>query len=384
MVLATIAPIFVGYIIIKLVYLTKKCLDDKSSTSIKKPLVIGISIIVLFSSIFTGYTFYQTTTTQSYNFVPNYYNVQWQNAMSWVKDNTSPDSVFASWWDYGYWIQAIGERATVTDGGNVITYWNYLMGRHVLVGDNQKDALEFLYNHNVNYLLIDSSDIRKYGAYSSIGSDKDYDKFSVVHTLLLDPQQVQETTNTTTSFYKGDMGLDEDITYTINETIYFFPQSQSAIYGILVTTNKNNTIDEVNILIFNKGAITPLPLRYAQYNENYYDFGKGLNGTIKIISRVNNSGNLYSNGALIYSSPRVSKTLFTHLYLLDDPTNKFSNFKISHIEPNILTQTNDIFFYDPIGIVGPIKIWSVTYSGNEQLKEEYIDIDPDKYLDWKL
>jgi len=66
-------------------------------------------------------------------------------------------------------LQSIGERATVLDGGNAIVYWNYLMGRHVLTGDNQKDALEFLYNHNTTHLLIDSSDIGKYGAYSSIG-----------------------------------------------------------------------------------------------------------------------------------------------------------------------------------------------------------------------
>ena len=388
MVLASVAPIFVGYLIVKLIYSLK--LNEMSITGYKdnigiaKVLTISLCLIVIISSIFTGYTFYQTTTTQSYNFVPNYYNIQWQKSMDWTRNNTPVKSVFASWWDYGYWIQAIGERATITDGGNVITYWNYLMGRHVLTGDNQEDALEFLYNHNAGYLLIDSSDIGKYGAYSSIGSDKYYDRFSVVHTLLLDPQQTQESKDTIVAFYKGGMGLNEDITYTINETTYFFPQSQSAIYGIITTINKNNSIDKVDILIFNKGTITPLPLRYAQYNENYYDFGNGLNGTIKIISRIDGSGNLYTNGALLYISPRVTKTLFFHLYILDDPTNKFSNFKISHIEPNIFTQTNDIFFYDPIGLIGPIKIWSIIYSGDEEYKEEYIDTDPTKYLDWKL
>jgi len=82
---------------------------------------------------------------------------------------------FGHWWDYGYWVQSIGKRATVLDGGNAITYWNYLMGRYVLTGNNQDDALEFLYNHNTTHLLIDSSDIGKYGAFSSIGSDESYD-----------------------------------------------------------------------------------------------------------------------------------------------------------------------------------------------------------------
>ena len=93
---------------------------------------------------------------------------------------------------------------------------------------------------------------------------------------------------------------------------------------------------------------------------------------------------MYSGGALIYSSPRVTKTLFSHLYLLNDPTNKFPNFKLSHSEPNIFTRDDSIFYYDSVGIVGPIKIWSISYSGNEEFVQEYIDTDPTKYLDWKL
>ncbi len=389
MVLASVVPIFVGYLIVKLVYNVKANSPDitgnRNRDDIGLPKILGISllIIVLLSSVFTGYTFYQVSTIQSYNMVPGYYNIQWQNAMDWVRDTTQPDAVFAHWWDYGYWIQAIGERATITDGGNVITYWNYLMGRHVLTGNNQEDALEFLYNHEADYLLIDSTDIGKYGAYSSIGSNKDYDRFSIVSTMLLDTEQTHETANSVAYFYNGRIGLDEDIIYKTNETSYFFPQSQSVIYGILVTEN-NNTIEKVEALIFNKGTLTSIPLRYAQNEYEYYDAGIGLNGTIKIIPRVDNLGNLYPKGALLYVSPRVTKTLFSHLYLLDDPTNKFSNFELSRVEPNIFTQDNSIFYYDPVGIIGPIKIWSIIYSGNEKFKQEYLDIDSTKYLDWKL
>lgn len=389
MVLASVVPIFVGYLIVKLVYAVKadgpdiSGQRDEDDIGLARILSLFLLAIVLISSIFTGYTFYQTSTAHSYNMVPNYYNIQWQNAMDWVRDTTPTDAVFAHWWDYGYWIQAMGERATVTDGGNVITYWNYLMGRHVLTGDNQEDALEFLYNHEADYLLIDSTDIGKYGAYSSIGSDKDYDRFSTVSTMLLDPQQIHETADSVTYFYKGGMGLDEDIAYKTNETSYFFPQSQSAIYGVSVTIN-NNTIKNIDIIIFNKGSITSIPLRYAQNEYGYYDTGIGLNGTVKIIPRIDNLGNMYPDGALLYISPRVSKTLFSHLYLLDDPVNKFNNFELSRVEPNILTQDNKIFYYDPVGIVGPIKIWSIIYSGSEKLKQEYIDTDSTKYLDWKL
>jgi len=42
----------------------------------------------------------------------------WYKAMTWIRENTEEDAVIISWWDYGYWIQGIGNRKTVVDGGN--------------------------------------------------------------------------------------------------------------------------------------------------------------------------------------------------------------------------------------------------------------------------
>jgi asparagine N-glycosylation enzyme membrane subunit Stt3 len=36
-------------------------------------------------------------------------NIQWQSAMAWVRNNTAENSVFSHWWDYGYWVQSLGE-----------------------------------------------------------------------------------------------------------------------------------------------------------------------------------------------------------------------------------------------------------------------------------
>ena len=35
--------------------------------------------------------------------------------MSWVRENTSEDAVFSHWWDYGYWITTMSDRATLAD-----------------------------------------------------------------------------------------------------------------------------------------------------------------------------------------------------------------------------------------------------------------------------
>ena len=38
-------------------------------------------------------------------------NNDWVNALHWISNNTPKDSVIAAWWDYGYWITTIGNRA---------------------------------------------------------------------------------------------------------------------------------------------------------------------------------------------------------------------------------------------------------------------------------
>ena len=43
----------------------------------------------------------------------------WIDALNWIKNNTPKDAVIVSWWDYGYWISVIGERASVADGATL-------------------------------------------------------------------------------------------------------------------------------------------------------------------------------------------------------------------------------------------------------------------------
>ena len=41
----------------------------------------------------------------------------WPDTFEWIKNNTPKGSVVGSWWDYGYWIQTLGERASLADNG---------------------------------------------------------------------------------------------------------------------------------------------------------------------------------------------------------------------------------------------------------------------------
>lgn len=391
MVLAPIAAIFVGY------FLVESISSFFRSEKNKRVFWGVISAILILSTIFIIMTFYREAKSASYSMVPSMYNQQWQKAMDWVRNETPKDSVFGHWWDYGYWVQSIGERATITDGGNAITFWNYWMGRLVLTGNNQKDALEFLYNHNATYFLIDSSDIGKYGAFSSIGSDENYDRYSWTSAFILDQSQIQETNGKITYVYGNVVPLDEDLTITENGQEIFLPSGQTMIIGGVVSLTNNQSVSVVAEQPFVVAAYGnkqyKIKVRYLKIGEEFVDFKNGVEGTVYLFPSIvaSHQGNQISNlGAMMYLSPRLMRGMLAQKYILNDPFNNFKNFEVAHIESSPVVSilrsqevsVPEFVYYQ--GIQGPIIIWKIKYTGNEKLKQEYIDRDPSKYLSWQL
>ncbi len=391
MTLGPISAIFIGYIIIESFESFRKTKDETY-----KVLIGFIVFLIILSSIFAFWTFYNQIKAESYSFVPSPYNNQWQKAMEWVRDETPKDAVFAHWWDYGYWLQSIGDRATVVDGGNAIVLWNYYMGRLVLTGDNQKDALDFLYNHNATHMLIDSSDIGKYGAFSSIGSNKEYDRYSWIGTFLLDEKQTQETNNQTLLVYTGGVSSDEDLTINQSGKEIFLPGQKSGVGAIIVPNQKTeggvNFEQPYTIMVYN-GKQYKVNLRYLSVEGKFMDFKDGIEACAYIFPRIDSKGQgveKNSIGAAMYLSPRLMRGFLAQKYILDDPFNKFPNFKVVHSEPSFIVDIlnsqgmnlPEFVYYQ--GIQGPIKIWSIKYTGNEKIEQKYLDTDPGKYLEWVL
>jgi len=390
LVLAPFATIFVGYLIVEL---TNKGIKDGKE---KKYLFGFLAIIILVIGIFTFTMMYREIKGASYSMIPTVYNQQWQKAMNWTREETPKDAVFGHWWDYGYWVQSIGERATVLDGGNGITFWNYYMGRLVLTGDNQKDALEFLYAHNTTHLLIDSTDIGKYGAFSSIGSNENYDRYSWIQSMILDESQTHETNESINYVYGGVIPLDEDMKIVDNGKEVFLPMGKAAAIGTVLSFDKKGnemTPVQPSIVFVNSEKQYLVKVRYLYINERFIDFGSGIGATVYTFPSLINSANglrINQMGAMMYLSPRVMKGMLAQKYILEDPFNKFPNFKIDHIESSFVTESlraqgasNSEFIYYQ-GVQGPIKIWKIEYTGKEAFKPEYIDKDASKYLSWKL
>ncbi|MBD3252342.1 hypothetical protein GF386_01275 [Candidatus Pacearchaeota archaeon] len=391
MVLAAIVPIFQASLIVVSIEKFKESKED-----FWRIIWGAFAALVIILSLFVFVSYYNTVKTQAYNFIPSHYNQQWQKAMDWVREETPKDAVFAHWWDYGYWLQSIGNRATVLDGGNAIAYWNYLMGRLVLTGDNQKDSLEFLYNHNATHLLIDSTDIGKYGAFSSIGSDENYDRYSWIGTFLLDEKQTTETNNQTIFAYKGGIALDGDMIIEKDGKEILLPKQKSAVLGFIVPFSgkeDSSNMKQPSAIMFYNGVQHKVDLRYIAVGDNFLDFGSGIEACLYIIPKLDQQGNSVSAnpmGAAIFLSPKLLKGYLAQKYILDDPFNNFENFELVHTQQSLVIknlESQGMDLPDLVhfrGIQGPIKIWEIKYTGDEEKRQEYLDTDYSKYLDWRL
>jgi asparagine N-glycosylation enzyme membrane subunit Stt3 len=348
---------------------------QRSSEEFLKLMTGILLILVLISSIVSLIGAYNLTMNQAKFTTPSA-NQQWQKAMEWVRTDTPADSIFLHWWDYGYWVQTLGERATVADGGHSEgAFGDHTIGRYVLTTDRPETALSFMKTWDATHLLIDPTDIGKYGAYSKIGSGPDgTDRFSWIPSMISDPSEIQETRDSQIRLYRGGGFIDEDILYQTNEGQVFLPEGKAAIAGASVRIGENEISQPIGIFVYNNQQIE-IPLRYAYYEENLVDFGGGLEAAIRIIPRVSaNSANtgydFDTEGALIYLSPKTMKSLVVQLYILNDAFDKYPTLKIAHSQPDPSVEffnsqgagIKDLVYFR--GINGPIKIWKISIPGN--------------------
>jgi asparagine N-glycosylation enzyme membrane subunit Stt3 len=374
MVLASVTPIVVAYLIYRIIELSFKEKEDLTKT-----ILIIFAIAICLAGIFSFYAYYENTKYNAENFAPNIYTQQWQKAMSWVRENTNENTtVFAHWWDYGYWVQSIGKRATILDGGNAITYWNYLMGRHVLTGTSEQEALEFLYPHNATHLLIDSTDIGKYTAFSSIGSDENYDRFSWISTFMIDETQTQELKNETTYVYPGTVLVDEDILINQNGKTTLIPRKKAYLIGVLIKVNETIFTQAEGIYYYN-GLQYRVPLKYLHISgsNQTIEFENGIDAGAFIYPQYSNN-EINPIGAMFYLSNRTINSNLIRMYLFGEESNYF---KLEYSEDDYVISAlksqgyNLGDFIEYSGFRGPIKIWNISYPKEIKYNLEYLQTD---------
>lgn len=361
-----------GYLTINLKQMLAKTKDELWRILIIASLII-ISLLLIIA--FNGFL---NSTVEQAKYTGPSANEQWQRSMEWVRNNTSQGSIFLHWWDYGHWVTALGKRPVVTDGGHAIDYWDHLIGRYLLTTPYPKTAYSFMKTHNVSYLLIDPTDLGKYGAYSLIGSDESgKDRYDGVPVMAIDERLTKETSSGKTRVYQGGMYLSDDISYQTEEGLVFLPQGKAAIIGTVIETKEDSMVQPKAVYLYNNKQ-TKIPLRYVYINNTLLDFGSGLEAIAYIIPSFDGQ-RINQFGAVLYLSPKVSSGLFARIYLLDNAFKDYDSLELVHTQShpfieNLRQYGYDYgeFLYTSGTFIGPIKIWKADYPEDTQVHEEFL------------
>jgi dolichyl-diphosphooligosaccharide--protein glycosyltransferase len=119
-------------------------------------LILLIAIIPTFWTAVRGSYQPATIVTSSIPTAPSAGNElkyqDWLEALSWMRLNTPSSSVVFAWWDYGYWITALGNRTTIADNGTQNSTQIGMIAQTFL--DNITMAIPNLQRYNASYVAI--------------------------------------------------------------------------------------------------------------------------------------------------------------------------------------------------------------------------------------
>lgn len=70
-------------------------------------------------------------------------NDAWYDSLTKIKEESAPNAIINSWWDFGHWFKYIGDRAVTFDGTSQNTAMAHWIG-YVLITDNEEKAAGIL------------------------------------------------------------------------------------------------------------------------------------------------------------------------------------------------------------------------------------------------
>jgi asparagine N-glycosylation enzyme membrane subunit Stt3 len=193
----------------------------------------------------------------SYNSNKNFYSSvthEWNEATDWMLANTTEDSVFTHWWDYGYWVQGMGNRTTTLDGGNYYVDRDHLIGRYLFASRiyqngtyDMSEPATYLVNDSgsPDYFLILDDDVLKFVQMGRIG------KRPVYYTVGTFSEEIENTLNIENSTLFPEL-------LTFNSIYGAYPVQEDFIY---------------NNFIFKSASTYILSIIYP-YNPTYQGLGR--------------------------------------------------------------------------------------------------------------
>ncbi|MGD0688617.1 MAG: STT3 domain-containing protein [Candidatus Bathyarchaeia archaeon] len=149
----------------------------------------------------------------------------WLEALSWMRQNTPTGSVVFAWWDYGYWITALGDRRTLADNGTQNSTQIAVIAQTFL--DNITMAIPNLEKYNVSYVAIfitpsggsqggyqGFGEDGKWYWMARIGNNTMWNNYKVIYTETVTATQTGSTSSSYTQLLQDSKGK-----FVSNDTI---------------------------------------------------------------------------------------------------------------------------------------------------------------------
>ncbi len=230
---------------------------SKKISILKVPILLMIIFIVLpvalqghIRSYGMGQSQYVLTYQEALSY-PLGFTKGWQDALAWLKNNTKPDEVVISWWDYGYWMQTGAGKITMADGLTINSTQIRLIARS-FIGPEER-MLNLASEFNATYVVVDIP--------SEVGQFSGGGKWVAMAWIAGEFQHSPYRPDEARKWFAQDLrkffvydrttGRSVPTDYTLNTTL--FKMALSAIGGVklhyfdLVHVGKNNGYAEVAI-----------------------------------------------------------------------------------------------------------------------------------------
>ncbi|MFP3975607.1 MAG: STT3 domain-containing protein [Chloroflexota bacterium] len=115
--------------------------------------LVGLALVVISAAVYLE--------ADDQNSGQRYMTTSWWQALNWISEETPRDAVAFTWWDWGYPIEAVGERATVSDGGHGKSARKLLKTGTVFFTADEKVARDEIYGFDS---VEDAEKVRQYSS----------------------------------------------------------------------------------------------------------------------------------------------------------------------------------------------------------------------------
>ncbi|MBR9681017.1 MAG: hypothetical protein GOU98_04315, partial [Candidatus Altiarchaeota archaeon] len=226
----------------------------------------------------------------------------WFENARWMDFNVPEGEPVTTWWDYGYWIQTVGNTVSLGDGGNVGpgNEINWYTGRF-FANDDYENATAWADEWNLTYFTVDAAMLPKFWAYSTLGGLS-----NVLNQLSY--QQNYPTEFGLVPVYAGvsdDYGPVAVAEITIgNEPTYLLGR---IINGVISWVG---VIDEFSYFS-NQGALVCDPIGYCKSS----DFGN--------FQKIGQSAIIYPNQMVILGDNKSMHSMFARLWFFEGYNTEF-------------------------------------------------------------